>query len=74
MKFGLHTVRYLPKLMTRGEGKPKVPADISGPVVFANMQWFDWPEARLQEVGMYLRGNKSLALGTAWRAVFPTHW
>ena len=67
----------LPKLMTRGEGTPRFPGFsgcASGPEIFAAMEWQDWPEANLKEVGVYLRGGKFLALSSAWRAVFPTSW
>ena len=77
MRFGEHTVKLLPKLMTRGEGTPKFPGpsgSMSGPDIFAKMMWEDWPEANLREVGFYLRGGTGLVLTPAWRAVFPSTW
>ena len=70
-------MKIMPKLMTRGEGTPPFPGptdSVSGPDIFAAMPWEDWQEANLREVGAYLRGGRSLALPTAWRAVFPTAW
>ena len=74
VRFGIHTVKYMPKLMKRGEGKPRVGPNVCGPEIYAAMSWQDWPEANLREVGIYLRGSRALNLGAAWRAVFPTTW
>ena len=77
MRFGYHTVKILPKLMSRGEGAPKItgfPENMSGPDIFMSISWQDWPEANLREVAVYLRGGRSLALSPNWRRVFPTTW
>ncbi|CAK9051631.1 Uncharacterized protein SCF082_LOCUS28334 [Durusdinium trenchii] len=48
IRFGLHTVALLPKLKTRGRGKPDLPNRPHGPSVFDNMKWYpdeDWTAA-----------------------------
>ena len=74
VRFGVHALRYLPKLKTCGQGCPMLQEIPSGPEIFKALIWEDWQEANLRDVGVYLRGGKSLDLTPAWRAVFPTEW
>lgn len=74
--FGAATRQLLPKLKSCAEGKPMWTLDFDGPMVFSNMMCsseINWQEARLKPVLIYLRGNKSLRMPDAWKAVFPTH-
>lgn len=76
--FGWHTVKFMPKFKTRGEGAPQLGEDqvCDGPQAFQEMTWdteLDWQDARLTSVILYLRGNVHLKLPQSWRAVFPTH-
>ena len=57
VRFGVHTAQHLPQLITNGAGKPIVADEVCGPQIFASMQWQDWPEANLRDVGVYLRGG-----------------
>lgn len=77
-QFGWHTVKYMPKFKTRGEGCPKLARDEvpDGPQVFADMSWsteLDWGYARLYPAIKYLKGGHHLKLPQKWKAVFPTH-
>ena len=66
----------MPKLMTEGQGKPlpELQLPVCGPEIFQAMPctWTDWEEARLVDVCAYLRGGRSLAMPSRWKAVFPT--
>ena len=77
-QFGWHTVKYMPKFKTRGEGRPAIPEDsvCDGPELFREMSWetdLDWGAARLTSAIVYLRGSSALRLPQRWRDVFPTH-
>ena len=64
----------LPALRTKGEGKPLdqvLPLHLPAPAAFAGTAWEDWPEARLREVIVYLRGSTRLQAPDSWREVFP---
>ena len=72
--FGKEIASLMPKLATRGEGKPldkEMPTHVPAHIAFAAAPWEDWSEANLKEVMTYLRGNKSLELPQFWRDVLP---
>ena len=68
-------MRMMPKLMTKGLGKPLPNMDessVKGAQFFQDMSWSDWEEAQLLPVLIYLRGSTSLAMTPEWKSVFPT--
>lgn len=77
VRFGWKTVELMPKLKSRGQGRPVLPETLpSGPEIFNAMSWHtekDWSDARLKPVLVYLKGNRSLNLPDSWKAVFPRH-
>ena len=76
MRFGWKAVEPMPKLKSKGQGQPKLPEVVpDGPQTFNMMSWnsdVDWSDARLKPVIVYLKGNRSLNLPDAWKAVFPS--
>ena len=62
-----------PTLIHGGEGKPQVEEnDTNVPeLVFANLSWSAWPEARVEQSLKYVRSNRHLQVPRAWQMVFP---
>ena len=76
VRFGLHAVKLMPLLKSRGQGQPKSETKADGPQIFQNMSWdhkMDWSAAHLTPLLKYLRGNSSLQLPLKWRSVLPQH-
>lgn len=79
VRFGWHTVKWMPVLKTQGQGRPEILEQgrpINGPQVFASMDDLDtpfWEDAHFGPILVYLRGNTSLHLPQRWQEVFPRH-
>ena len=76
VRFGLHAVKLMPELKTKGRGLPSVPDVPDGPKIFQEMSWesdVDWSLAHLTPLVVYLKGNSSLNLPKKWQDVFPRH-
>ena len=72
--FGLHIQRCLPFLCSSGTGQPASESHQSGPDLFLSHEWGDlWPEAKVLDACIYMRGSIHLKVSARWKAVFPTH-
>lgn len=74
LPFGLKVVQLMPRIMSSAVGF-SVSGENSIDVLaeFASMPWGDlWPEAKLLDACIYLRGSIHLATSARWKAVFPT--
>ena len=73
LPFGLRVMRLVSQTKNFQVGSPP---ELTGdaPATFQALEWGDpWPEARLLEACVYLRGSVHLVTSTRWKYVFPTH-
>lgn len=70
--FGLRILRLLPHFFPADVVEMDCTSD--APSVFHVQPWGDcWPEAKVFEACVYMRGSLHLATSARWKSVFPTH-
>lgn len=57
--------------ITGAEGVPNPEDDRSPEVIFEELNWETWDEARLMPALKYLRGNRHLDIPEDWLKAFP---
>ena len=78
MTFGLEMVRVCEHLKANRRGCPEAPEGCSGIQVLTDMldddkmvDWYDFGNAELADVLVYLRGSRSLRMPPEWRLILP---
>ena len=78
ISFGLKVQRILPQLVAGAHGKPVLPCEVPAgwmQLMFKATSFVEnnWPEAKLMESCLYIRGSNHLNVPDSWKGVFPTH-
>lgn len=73
LPFGLHVVGLVPQLSAQAHWPEKEDVPIDALNLFSVSEWKDlWPEAKVLEACIYLRGGIHLNASRRWKSVFPT--